>query len=131
MPYIVNHIHIKSKDPEKTAKWFVDAFNVKIVSDTVRPVGDRFITTTAEGGMKINISSERTNEILGPADSNAHYGLEHFGFDSNDINADIKRLVELGAELKEGPKENPEVKNIIAFISAPGDIRIELIQSTA
>ena len=31
MPYIVNHIHIKSKDPEKTAKWFVDAFNVKIV----------------------------------------------------------------------------------------------------
>ena len=28
MPYIVNHIHIKSKDPEKTAKWFVDAFNV-------------------------------------------------------------------------------------------------------
>ena len=59
MPYIVNHIHIKSKDPEKTAKWFVDAFNVKIVSDTVRPVGDRFITTTAEGGMKINISSER------------------------------------------------------------------------
>ena len=81
--------------------------------------------------MKINISSERTNEILGPADSNAHYGLEHFGFDSNDINADIKRLVELGAELKEGPKENPEVKNIIAFISAPGDIRIELIQSTA
>ena len=32
MPYIVNHIHIKSKDPEKTAKWFVGAFNVKIVS---------------------------------------------------------------------------------------------------
>jgi len=128
MTYKVNHIHLKSKNPEVTAEWFVNAFNVKIISDTHRPIGDRFIVTEAEGGMKINISSERTNEILGPADSDAHYGLEHFGFDSEDINKDIERLVSMGAELKEGPRE-VEGGPIIAFISAPGDIRIELIQS--
>ena len=128
MPYIVNHIHIKSKDPKVTAEWFVSAFNVKIVSDTLRSFGDRFVITETEGGLKINISNERTGETLGPADADAHYGIEHFGFDTVDIKKDIDRLIGLGAELKEGPIDVPEGP-IIAFISAPGDIRIELIES--
>ena len=55
MPYNVNHIHLKSKDPKITAEWFVKAFNVKIISETVRPVGDTFIITQTEGGLAINI----------------------------------------------------------------------------
>jgi len=55
MPFNVNHIHLKSSDPKKTADWFVEAFNVEIKSDNVRPVGDRFITTMTEGGLAINI----------------------------------------------------------------------------
>ncbi len=127
MPFIVNHIHLKSSDPKATADWFVKAFKVEIASDIVRPVGDRFIATKTEGGLTINISSERTGETLGPADANPHYGLEHFGFDTDDIDADIKRLQALGAELKEGPIYNPGGVTI-AFIAAPGGIRIELIE---
>ncbi|MDA1279232.1 MAG: VOC family protein [Chloroflexi bacterium] len=127
MPFNVNHIHLKSADSKATADWFVRAFNVEIVSDSVRPVGDRFIRTMTEGGLTINISSERTGETLGPADANPHYGLEHFGFDTDDMAADLKRLQGLGAELKEGPIENPN-GGAIAFIAAPGGIRIELIK---
>jgi lactoylglutathione lyase len=126
MPFNVNHIHLKSSDPKAMADWFVEAFNVEIVSDNVRPVGDRFIGTKTEGGLTINISSERTNEKLGPSDADPHYGLEHFGFDTDDMDADIERLVGLGAELKEGPIDNPT--STIAFIAAPGGVRIELIQ---
>jgi lactoylglutathione lyase len=120
MPFNVNHIHLKSSDPKKTADWFVEAFKVEIVSDNVRPVGDRFIVTKSEGGLAINISSERTDEKLGPADANPHYGLEHFGFDTDDMDADIARLVGLGAELKEGPINNGGGVSI-AFVAAPGD----------
>ena len=127
MPYLVNHIHLKSSDPKKTADWFVEAFKVQIMSDTVRDFGDRFIVTQTEGGLAINISSERTGEMLGPADANAHYGLEHFGFDTDDMDADVARLTALGAELKEGPIALPDGRKI-GFIAAPGDIRIELIQ---
>jgi lactoylglutathione lyase len=127
MPFNVDHIHLKSSDPKKTADWFVEAFNVEIMSDTVRSFGDRFIKTKTEGGLTINISSERAGETLGPADANPHYGLEHFGFDTDDIDADIARLVGLGAELKEGPINNGGGVTI-AFIAAPGDIRIELLQ---
>lgn len=126
MPFNVNHIHLKSSDPKKTADWFVEAFNVEIKTDNVRPVGDRFITTMTEGGLAINISSERTGETLGPADADPHYGLEHFGFDTDDMAADIARLEGLGAVLKEGPIDNGGGVTI-AFIAAPGDIRIELI----
>ena len=129
MPSIVNHIHLKSSDPKATADWFVEAFNVEIVSDDVRPVGDRFIKTVTEGGLTINISSERKGETLGPADADPHYGLEHFGFDTDDMDSDLKRLPGLGAELKEGPITNAG-GGAIAFIAAPGGIRIELIKQS-
>lgn len=129
MPFIVNHIHLKSSDPKATADWFVEAFNVEIVSDDVRPLGDRFIKTVTEGGLTINISSERKGETLGPADADPHYGLEHFGFDTDDMDSDLKRLQGLGAELKEGPITNAG-GGAIAFIAAPGGIRIELIKQS-
>jgi len=127
MPYIVNHIHLKSEDPKITADWFVKAFNFEIVSDVVRHFGDRFIVTKAEGGMTINISGVRDGEELGPANDDAHFGLEHFGMDTDDIEGDIKRLVNMGATHKEGPITMPTGMKI-GFISAPGGIRIELIE---
>ncbi|MEZ4501817.1 MAG: VOC family protein [Dehalococcoidia bacterium] len=127
MPYVVNHIHLKSSDPEATARWFSEAFNVTIEGDTQRPVGDRFIRTMTEGGLAISISSEKAGETLGPSDDEVHYGLEHFGFDSEDVDADVARLVSMGAVLKDGPTETA-TGGKIAFVSAPGGIRIELIQ---
>ena len=59
-----------------------------------------------------------------------HYGLEHFGFDTDDIDADFARLEAMGAEIKEGPIALPDGRKI-GFIAAPGDIRIELIQQTS
>ena len=129
MPYIVNHIHLKSKDPKLTADWFVKAFKVEIVSDRVRDFGDRFIETKAEGGMRIYISGPREGEQLNSADDDPHYGLEHFGFDTDDMDADLERLQGLGAELKEGPIPNA-AGGAIAFIAAPGGIRIELIKQS-
>jgi lactoylglutathione lyase len=130
MPYRINHIHLKSEDPEQTANWWAKAFNFSITSDSVRPApfGDRFIRCMSEdGGMAVNISGPRTGESLGPGDASAHVGLEHFGFDSEDLEADIERLKGLGAELLEGPLQaQPGTR--IAFVKAPVDIRIELIQ---
>ncbi len=128
MPYRINHIHLKAPDPRKTAEWYVTAFRFKIVSDEDRVFGDRFIRCQSEdGGMAVNISGARTGERLGPGDANAHHGLEHFGFDSEDLEADIRRLEGLGAKLLEGPIQVPKGPRV-AFLRAPDDTRIELIQ---
>lgn len=129
MPYRINHVHLKASDPKTSADWWVKAFNFTIMSDMVRDSGDRFIRCQSEdGGMFVNISGARDGETLGPGDANPHHGLEHFGFDSEDISADIERLRGLGAELKEGPISMPTGQKI-AFLKAPDDVRIELIQA--
>jgi len=128
MAYRINHIHLKAPDPRKTAEWYVRAFNFKILSDETRVFGDRFVRCTSEdGGMAVNISGARAGETLGPGDASAHHGLEHFGFDSLGLEADIKRLEELGARLLEGPIQVPNGPRI-AFMRAPDDTRIELIE---
>ena len=129
MPFRINHIHLKAPDPKSTADWYVKAFNFKIVSDETRSFGDRFVRCLSEdGGMAVNISGARSGETLGPGDAMPHEGLEHFGLDTDDIEAEIARLESLGATKLEGPISNPNGGKI-AFIKAPNNVRLELIQA--
>ena len=127
MAYEFNHVHIKAEDPEKTANWYVRAFNFEILSDTVRVYGDRFIRCQTSDGTAINISSERTDEHMGGGDATVHWGIEHFGINVDDMDAEIVRLKGLGADLMEGPIDVPGGPRI-AFIKAPDDVRIEIMQ---
>lgn len=128
MPYEFEHIHLKAPDPEKTANWYVKAFNFEIFNDRgVRPTGDRFIECKSEDGTIFRISGARTNEDMGQGDADVHYGLEHFGITVDDMDAEIERLQALGAEIAEGPISNPGGPTI-AFIKVPDDVRIELLQ---
>ena len=129
MGYRINHIHLKAPDPRKTADWYVTAFDFQIVSEETRVFGDRFVRCkSADGGMAVNISGARTNERMGSGDASPHYGLEHFGFDSTDLDADIARLTGLGATLLEGPIQNPNGPRI-AFLKGPDDTRLELVEA--
>ena len=112
------------------ADWYVRAFNFTIERDWVRESGDRFVRCQTTDGSVINISGARTDERMGDADASAHWGLEHFGIKVDDIDAEVARLTGLGAELMEGPLDQPGGLRI-AFIKAPGDARIELLQHPA
>tara|TARA_B100001013_G_C24499270_1_gene398507 strand:- start:56 stop:445 length:390 start_codon:yes stop_codon:yes gene_type:complete len=127
MAYEFDHVHLKSEDPGTTADWYVKAFNFKIIKDSVRTFGDRFIRCESSDGTIINISGARTSEQMGNGDSNAHWGLEHFGIKVTNMGEEIKRLEKLGAKLLEGPIQVPDGP-LIAFIKAPIDVRIELLQ---
>jgi catechol 2,3-dioxygenase-like lactoylglutathione lyase family enzyme len=128
MTFRINHIHLKAKDPKRTADWWVNAFNFKIVADDVRESGDRFIRCLSEdGGIGVNISNARTGETLGPGNADVHYGLEHFGLDTLDIEKDVARLQALGAVLKEGPLRMATGARI-AFLAGPDDVRFELVE---
>src|SRR5215470_7222863 len=123
MAYRINHIHLKASDPRRTAEWYVGAFDFKIVNDESRVFGDRFIRCqSVDGGMAVNISGPRMGETLQPGNASAHFGL-----DSTDIDADIRRLEKLGAKLLEGPIQLPNGGRI-ASLHAPDDTRVELVQ---
>ena len=127
MAYEFNHVHLKAPDPKKTADWYVQAFNFQIVSDAVRPSGDRFIRCQTPDGVVVNISGARTGEQMGGGDATVHWGIEHFGLNVDDMDAELERLKGFGAEVMEGPIDVANGPRI-AFIRAPDDVRIELLQ---
>ena len=49
--------------------------------------------------MRVNISSARTGEQMGQGDADTHYGLEHFGFDVEEMDSAIERLEGSGRRL--------------------------------
>jgi catechol 2,3-dioxygenase-like lactoylglutathione lyase family enzyme len=130
MTHKFNHIHLKALDPEKTANWYVKAFDFTIISDSVRVYGDRFIRCQTTDGIVVNISGARTDEQMGDGDATAHWGLEHFGIEVDDIEIEIKRLESLGTKLLEGPIDTQSGLRL-AFIQAPDNVRVELLQLPA
>ena len=131
MGYMFDHVHLKAPDPKKSADWFVKAFDFKIISDAVRPWGDRFLRCEAPNGTVVNISGARTNEKMGDGDASAHWGIEHIGITVDDLEAELERLAGMGAKLMEGPVNVPGGGPRIAFIEGPDKVRIELLQPSA
>ena len=127
MAFLFNHVHLKAPDPKKTADWYVEAFGFEIIADIVRERGDRFIRCKTEDGVRFNISAARTDEEMGQGDANAHFGIEHFGIEVDDLDAELKRLESMGAKVLEGPNASGTGSKI-AFIAAPDDVRIEVMQ---
>lgn len=127
MPFPISHIHVKAREPRKTADWWVGAFGFKVVSDETRPFGDRFVRCVSENGVAVNFSDARKGETLGPGNAAARYGLEHFAIDVENIETEIARLIDLGATLQEGPLRTAN-GTLFAFLTVPDDVRVELIE---
>ena len=127
MPPRINHIHIKAIDPPKAVEWWTNAFGFKVLSDETRPFGDRFIRCADASGFVVVFSNARTGETLAAGNAAAHFGLEHLAIEVDDIEAEIARLEKLGAKRQEGPLlAHNGVR--FAFLSAPDDVRLELVQ---
>ncbi len=133
MSYMINHIHIKTDDPDKVAEWYAEAFGFKIISRSVRDFNtklmDYFIVTESKDGTRVNISGARSNETLPEIGSGVHEGLEHFGIYVPNMKEELERLQKLGAIVLEEPLETPEGA-LLAFIQTPYDkSRVEVVQS--
>ena len=127
MAYAFHHVHLKAPDPEKTANWYIKAFDFRIVRDQVRVRGDRFIRCEMPDGTVVNITGARIDEQMGEGNADVHWGLEHFGIRVENVDDEIKRLEALGARLMEGPTNVLDGPRI-AFLAAPDDVRIEIVQ---
>ncbi len=126
MPVKFHHLHLKAKDPDKTAAWYGEAFGFKVVDRVVRPVGDIFITCAATDGTTFVISGEKTGETLPAGNSGTKFGLEHFAVATDDFDASLAHVKAMGVPVLDGPMATPTGIRI-AFIEAPDNVRIELM----
>ena len=121
--YTYDHIHLRSREPMETAKYFETMFGAEII-ESVQSDGQPRIDLDVNG-LTIFIAAADESTPAGPVDP--HLGLDHFGFKVEDIEPAAAELKEKGAEFDLEPMQlRPDIK--IAFVRAPGDVRIELVQ---
>ena len=126
MRHTFHHIHIKSEAPRETAKWWADMFQARILPE-FHLEGEAFFCPIKISGVKINIATTRQHESGKVSDgyAGARFGLEHIGITTDDIQRDIMRLKEQGLQVF----EIGEAQDLIfAYVEAPDDVRVELIQ---
>ena len=129
MPYAINHVHIRASDPHRSAAWYEEFFDAKILS--VREVlpGTISITTDAGGPTRLLISSPPAGSSGERAAAELNrLGLEHFGFSTDDIEADIAKFEKAGVRVVM-PIRDIGSGAKIAYIEGPDDVLIELVQS--
>jgi catechol 2,3-dioxygenase-like lactoylglutathione lyase family enzyme len=128
MAYAINHVHIRSASPQESAAWYEKHFGAKKVSEREVMPGTITMGMEVGGPVRLNISSKPagTPDIRAAAELN-RLGLEHFGFDVEDIEADIARLEQAGVRVVL-PVTLVGSGSRIAYIEGPDDVLIELVQ---
>jgi len=126
MPFTFHHVHIKARDPDKTAAWYERALGFTIAERGVRPGGDVYLTCRTPDGTTVAISGEKRGETLPGGTSATHLGLEHFAIATEDFDGDLERLKSHGAKVLAEPVTTPAGVRF-AFVEAPDDVRIEVM----
>lgn len=124
MNFGMNHIHIKSADPRSTAQWYVDKFGATIAAEA--EMGGTLTVRTEIGGARVNLT-QASPDSLPAGSSDPHMGLEHFGIETDDIDAAMAELKGKGVTVLEDIRPLPNGMRI-AFVEAPDNVRVEIMQ---
>lgn len=120
-----DHIHLRSPDPEATARWFEEMLGAEVIRSA--PDGQPRIDLKL-GGADIFIAPVPPGDAtVGAPPRPPHQGLDHFGFAVPDLDAAAAALKAKGVEFTLEPKQaRPGLR--IAFLRGPQGISIELLQ---
>jgi len=124
--YTWEHIHLRSPDPEATARWYQGVLGAEIVR-TKQPGGPERLDLLLGGNQKVFIAPASPTAAPGPAPDAPYMGLEHIGLTVTDIDAAVIELKDKGVRFTMDPTTvRPGVR--IAFLRGPENVSIELIQ---
>ena len=123
--YGYDHIHLRSPDPMKTAQWYHRMLDARIIETTEPPGRQRVDIDINDLMIFIAGALPSGEESQGLRDP--HYGLDHFGLRVDDLDEAVTDLKSRGAEFAMEPRSLPNGLKI-AFIRAPDDVRVELVE---
>ncbi len=127
MTHRFHHAHIKSQDPRASAQWWADMFGATVLPEL--EFGSMLFAPVELDGVRINITSPPPDEGTDGPPPIPHYGLEHLGLLTNDLDADLARFTEQGLEIYERRVGAGGFE--IAFVEAPDGVCLELLQERA
>ena len=126
MNFTYNHLHFRSEDPDAAAKFYCDNFGAVIESE--RPLSTtKSIQLDLNGQTLMTISGRAEGENPVPGSSEPRYGLDHFGFEVDDMDGAVARLKANGIHFICEPWTMPS-GSTVAFVEAPDHVSLELIK---
>ncbi len=126
MKIALNHLHFRSEDPDAAAKWYCDNFGAEITSE--RPLSTtKSIQLELNGEHIMTISGRAEGEDPVAGSTDPRYGLDHFGFETDDLEQLSERLKKNGVKFNCEPWTMPS-GTMVAFVVAPDEVSVELIQ---
>lgn len=121
MPTVTwDHVHLRSPDPEATAKWLEDILGGEIVRSPGR-------IDVRLGGANVFIAPVAAGDGVHSPPVTPYQGLDHFGLTVKDIDAVAAEIRAKGVEFTKEPTTiRPGVR--ICFLRGPQGISIELLE---
>ena len=116
MAFKLNHVHLKSTDPQQTAKFYVDNLGATMVSE----IGTRGYRLNLHG-LTLNLTSfveDQTRQQV--------YGVEHFALDTDDLDGTVAKLTANGARVLEQMVSGTGRR--ICFLEGPDGVQLEIIE---
>ena len=125
--YRYDHMHLRSRDVKKTAEYYQQMFDARIVESIQSDGKPR--TDLDLNGLTIFIAPVPLDAAVPPAPTEPYVGLDHFGLRVENMDEAVGELRRRGADFTMEPRTiRPGVK--IAFVRAPDNVRIELLERT-
>ena len=124
MEFSTDHIHLKSRNALKSAKWYVEHFGATITEQVDWP--NMLTIRLLLGELMINITQHK-ELVLEEGTFQTHLGLEHFGIKTDNVDDVWLMLEEAGTQFLSPIKTLPNGTRVF-FIKGPDNVRIELLE---
>ncbi len=117
-----DHAHIRTPDPDATARWFAEMLGAEIVPSPAR-------IDVRLGGNSIFLTPVVAGDGINPAPVTPYQGLDHFGLAVQGLDALMADLKAKGVQFSEDVRQvRPGLR--VCFIRGPHGISIELLERT-
>lgn len=130
-----DHVHIISREPHQSARWYVEMLGATIVADTMARGAPQIFVEL--GGMTILIRGQRPGEApqdagairdFGDFSSHNRWGTDHFGFMyQGDLSLFCEELARKGVSFPV-PLKRGVNGSLLCYIQAPDNVSIELME---
>ena len=120
MGFRINHLHLKTPDPKKTADFYVEYAGAKILKENIRPDGSKNYRLDLHG-VELNVTEFLTEQKL-----SQFYGLEHVAIDTSNFDGEVTKIKSAGLKILE-ERVLPDGRRV-CFFEGPEGVRLEFLE---
>ena len=117
MAFMLNHVHLKTRDPAATIRFYMENFGATLKAKT-----DTGFNLDLHG-LQLNVT-----DLNAAQKHEQHYGIEHIAVNTDDYPGTLAKLKANGVTVLEELPPNPDNGRRVCFLEAPDGAQVEVIE---